>query len=50
MTMTYILTALTNDRAQLILFTAQTTDEMIKELTVKSWEARGYLVKVTVSE
>lgn len=48
--MTYFLTALTNDRAQLIVFTAQTTDAEVMEMIIAKWENQGYLVKITVSE
>lgn len=42
--MTYFVTALTNDRAQLIVATVQTTDKMIAEFACANFEARGYIV------
>lgn len=42
--MTYFVTALTNDRAQLIVATVQTTDKTVAEFAWANFEARGYIV------
>lgn len=44
--MEFIVTALTNDKARLIVGTTRTSDETIKSFAVASYESRGYIVVV----
>ena len=43
--MTYFITALTNDRARLIVSETRTTDETIADMVAVELERRGYLVE-----
>ena len=43
--MTYFITALTNDRARLIVSETRTTDAVVAELVAAELERRGYLVE-----
>lgn len=42
--MTYFVTALTNDRAKLIVSETRTTDKAIAEMVASRIEAQGYVV------
>lgn len=42
--MTYFITALTNDKARLIVSETRTTDETIASFAQSCYEAKGYVV------
>jgi hypothetical protein len=42
--MTYFVTALTNDRARLIVKEMRVTDEMTAEVVAGMWAAEGYVI------
>lgn len=42
--MTFFITALTNDKARLIVSETRTTDEGVAVLVINDYEARGYIV------
>lgn len=42
--MTYFVTALTNDKARLIVSETQTTDKAIAEMVAAHLDAQGYIV------
>lgn len=44
--MTYIVTALTNDRAQLIVARCETTDKDVADFARANFQARGHLVLI----
>jgi hypothetical protein len=42
--MTYFITALTNDKARLIVSETQTTDKTIADMVAAHLEAQGYII------